>query len=85
MNQEYKKIFVDEADKACYITKHNRRVSWVQAHVNDVVEHFGLQKGEWSVHSALFVSEEIVSNLYYHKGEKIITYSDINEKSITSV
>ncbi len=84
MNLEYTKIFVD-GKKPCFHTKHKRRVSWVEEHIEDVIKHFDLESGKWSVDSVMFVSEEIISNLYYHKNETIITYSDINEDLVTSV
>ncbi len=84
MDREYKKIFVD-GKKPCFITKHKRRISWVEEHLDDVIKHFNLPEGRWSVHSAMFVSEEIVSNLFYHKNETIITYSDITKSTIFSI
>lgn len=84
MDREYKKIFVDDK-KPCFMTKHKRRVTWIENHIDDVIEHFHLSNGKWSVRSAMFVSEEIISNLYYHKNETIITYSDINKDSAISI
>jgi len=84
MNQEYQRIFID-SDKPCYITKHKRRVAWVADHLSDVIAHYKLTGKKWSVQSAMFVSEEIVSNEFYHAHEKIIVYSDITEKNIKSI
>ena len=84
MDREYKRIFVDDK-KPCFITKHKRRVAWVEDHLEDVIKHFDLKRGKWTVRSAMFVSEEIISNLYFHKNETIITYSDINKDRAISV
>ncbi len=84
MDQEYKRIFVD-GDKPCYMTKHKRRAQWVNTHIDDVIAHFKLHKGKWSVKTVMFTSEEIVSNAFYHKGEKIIVYSQITEKNIKAI
>jgi len=84
MEQEYKRIFVD-GEKPCYMTKHKRRVAWVNKHLEDVKIHFGLDDGEWSVKPVMFVSEEIVSNAFYHKNEQIIVYSQISEENVKSV
>ena len=84
MQMEYKKIFIDDK-KPCYITKHKRRVSWIKDHIDDVLLQFNLKKGKWSVEMALFVSEEIVSNQFFHKNENVIVYSDITEALIESI
>lgn len=84
MDQEYKRIFVD-GDKPCYMTKHKRRVNWVKNHIDDVKKHFDLPDGKWSVRAVMFVSDDIVSNAFYHQKETILVYSQITEKSAKSV
>ena len=84
MDQEYQRLFVD-TKKPCYISRHKRRVEWVKNHVEDVKAHFQLLGEKWVVKDTLFVSDEIVSNAFYNKGQKIIVYSEITEKSIKSV
>lgn len=84
MAQEYKRVFVDE-DKPCYMTKHKRRAAWVKEHLDDVKTHFNLSDGKWSVKTVMFVSEEIISNTFYHQEERIIVYSDISAEKIKSV
>ena len=84
MDQEYKRIFVD-GEKPCYMTKHKRRVKWIQEHLEDVRKHFGLPDGKWSVTPVMFVSDDIVSNAFYHQRETIIVYSQITEKNVKSV
>lgn len=84
MDQEYKRIFVD-SDKPCYMTKHKRRATWIRNHLEDVKAHFGLSDGKWLVKTVMFVSEDIVSNAFYHQGEQIIVYSQINENNVKAV
>ena len=84
MDQEYKRIFVD-GDKLCYMAKHKRRAAWVKDHLEDVKMHFSLPDGKWAVKTVMFVSEEIISNAFYHQGEKIIVYSDITKENVKSV
>jgi hypothetical protein len=67
------------------MTKHKRRVAWIQDHLEDVKKHFGLSTGKWSVRPAMFVSDDIVSNAFYHQKETILVYSQITEKSVKSV
>lgn len=40
--QQNKDIFVDEK-KLSYMTKHNRRVQWIEDHIDDVIAHFELK------------------------------------------
>lgn len=84
MDQEYKKIFVD-GRKPCYMTKHKRRSAWIRAHLDDVKEHFNLPDRNWSVVTAMFVNQDIVSNAFYHQKENIVVYSDITERAINSL
>ena len=81
MSQEYNRIFVD-GKKPCFLTKHKRRASWIQEHLDDVIAHFDLPKVRWSVRTVMFVSEEIISNEFYHKNESIIVYSKISEQNV---
>jgi len=84
MDQEYKRIFVD-GDHPCYMTKHKRRAKWVKEHIDDVIAHFALQSGDWSVTEVMFTSEAIVSNAFYHQNERIITYTEIDEHKVKDV
>jgi len=84
MAQEYARIFVD-GKKPCYMTKHKRRAAWIQEHLEDVKTHFSLADNIWAVKTVMFVSDEIISNEFYHQNERIIVYSQISEKSIKTV
>lgn len=84
MEQEYKRIFVD-GKKPCYMTKHKRRADWIKKHLEDVKTHFNLSDGNWSVKTVMFVSNEIISNSFYHRNERIIIYSQISERNVKSV
>lgn len=85
MHQEYLRIFCDNGSKLCYISKHKRRVEWVKAHIDDVLIQYGLQKGNWKVDDLLIVNEAIISNEYYHKNQKILLYTDIDKKHMSSI
>ena len=82
MQQQYLSVFCDNGKKLCYISKHKRRVDWVKNHLDDVIEHYRLPKGNWKVDDILILSEPIISNEYYHKKQKCILFSDISEKTI---
>lgn len=85
MYQEYLEVFCDKGDKLCYVSKHKRRVAWIKEHISDVISHYGLENGTWSVGEVMIVNEIIVSNEYYHKHQKIVLFSDITEKLIKSL
>lgn len=85
MHQEYLRIFCDNGEKLCYISKHKRRVEWVKTHIDDVLIQYDLQKGKWKVDDLLIVNEAIISNEYYHKNQKILLYTDIDKKSIMNI
>lgn len=84
MDQEYRRMFVD-TEKPCYMSKHNRRVEWITNHIEDVKTHFNLSGGKWKVYSVLFVSDEIISNKFFHKKERIIVYTDISAQNIKRI
>ena len=84
MEQEYKRMFVD-GDKICFATKHKRRVNWLIAHINDIIEEFNLKPGKWTVKEAYIVDEEIISNTYHKKGKTILLYSSLNEEIIKAI
>lgn len=75
---EYNKLFCDKDNKLCYVSKHKKRVEWIENHIDDVVIEFNLKPGKWKVNDALIVSNEITSNLIYHKDQKIITYAELS-------
>ena len=85
MYQEYQSVFCDNGSKLCYISKHKRRVQWVKEHIDDVVKHYNLSKGKWTVRDILITNEVIISNEIYHKNQKILLYSAINEKQLMKI
>lgn len=76
---EYTKLFCDNGNKLCYVSKHKERVKWIENHIGDVIIDFRLKPGKWKVKDVLIVSNEITSNLIYHKDQKIITYAELSK------
>lgn len=86
MHREYMNIFCNDEDgHLCYIAKHKKRVNWIREHIDDVVAHYRLPKGKWKVDDVLIVSEAIISNDFYSKGQKILLFSEINEQRIMKI
>lgn len=85
MYQEYLKVFCDQNDKLCYISKHKRRVEWMKKHLQDIIIHYHLDPVKWKIDDILIVNEDIVCNEYYHLEQKILLYSDISQSSINRI
>ena len=85
MYQEYQKVFCDNGSNLCFVSKHKRRVQWIKEHINDVIKHYNLPKGNWSVRDVFITNEVIVSNEVYHKNQNILLYSEINEKRVNKL
>ena len=85
IHQEYLKVFCDQNDKLCYISKHKRRVEWIKKHLQDIIKHYHLDSVNWKIDDLLIVNEDIVSNEYYHLKQKILLYTDISKDSINKI
>lgn len=85
LNQQYSNIFCDKDKKLCHITRHKKRVDWIEKHVDDIIKDFSLEPFNWKVEDALVVSEPIVSNEFYNKNQKIILFSEISESTINKL
>lgn len=85
IHQEYLKVFCDQNDKLCYISKHKRRVEWMKKHLQDIIKHYHLDSVNWKIDDLLIVNEDIVSNEYYHLKQKILLYTDISKDSINKI
>ena len=53
--------------------------------IDDVKKQFNLPDGKWAVKPVMIVSEEIISNTYYKKGESILVYSNLTEIMIRAI
>lgn len=82
MHQEYLSVFCDNGKKLCYISKHKRRLLWVQEHINDVLQQYSLVNGNWKVQDLLITSDSITSNEFYHQKQKMLLFSEITASNI---
>lgn len=85
MYQEYKAIFVDDGKKLCYLSKHKRRVAWVQTHLADTLTYMGLCGDDWVIKDVMIVSSPIVSSSFYDEKQRIIVFSDITFDSLNTI
>lgn len=85
MYNEYQNMFVDKPKKKCYSTKHHRRAKWIEENIDDILLEFDLKKAKWSIKSVFIVSEYIISNFVYDKGEKIISITELDEDKLFKI
>lgn len=85
MDCEYQKMFVDKSDKKCFATKHKRRASWVNDHLEDIKIQYELEGDGWTVKDIFIVSQAIISNAFYDTGATIITYSEISKEKLQKI
>ena len=80
MYQEYQSVFCDNDSKLCYISKHKRRVKWVEEHISDVIMQYNLPKANWTVRDVLITNDVIVSNEIYHKNKRYFFIPKLQKK-----
>ncbi len=84
IQMEYESIFIDKNNKKSYVTKHNNRTEWLKNHINDLIEEYNLKGHNWDIRSLFIVNEPIISNEFYNKNIKFITYNELNKEPIIS-
>ncbi|WP_378956602.1 hypothetical protein [Pelosinus sp. sgz500959] len=85
MDCEYQKMFVDKGEKKCFATKHRRRASWINKHLEDFKIQYGLVGDGWTIKDIFIVNEAIISNAFYNAGATIITYGEISKERLQRV
>lgn len=85
INQEYKKMFVDEDDKPCFATKHAKRKQWIQEHVQDVCEEYNLEEGNWDITALFIVNQPLVSQYIYNEKVKCLSKAELTLEALKSI
>lgn len=85
MYNEYQNMFVDNPNRKSYSTKHYRRAKWIEENIDDILIQFNLKKSKWSIKPVFIVSEYIISNFVYDKGEKIISITELDEVKLLKI
>ena len=80
MYMEYQNVFCDKKKELCCISRHKRRVEWVEKHLTDVKEHYKLSGEGWKICEMMVVDEDIISKDFYHEKQKIILFTDLSHK-----
>ena len=80
---EYRGMFEDSVNKKSYSTKLKRRAEWVEEHIEDLKQQYGLCGDNWKVYKTFIVNEHLVSKDIYGKNENIIAISDISLRNLT--
>ena len=69
MAMEHKDMF--EGEKS-FQKKHQRRVKWINEHIQDVLAEYHLLNGDWKVVGVFIVNEPLVSKDIYRHDIKVI-------------
>lgn len=85
LHNEYQNLFVDTDDKKCFLTKHKRRVKWVEEHINDVIIHYHLPNVKYKVYYMFVTSEYCPSKDTLITNENIYSIKELNEKIIFNI
>lgn len=84
IQQEYQKMFVDNKNK-CFVTKHNRRVCWVQNHLEDLISQYQLENISWEIRGLFIVSEPLISNHVYDQNIEVIYKAELSIDRIRDI
>ena len=82
---EYQRMFVDQDDEKCFLTKHKERENWVKEHIDDVIQHYSLENGIWKVTYIFVTSEHCVANDTFEIQEKIYSINELDEKLLMNI
>ena len=82
MHIEYEKLFCNTEKDRSYLSKHLRRVSWIQEHMSDLRVHFLLDGMNWKVREAFIVSEPITSSEIYKKKFNVIYEAELTKERL---
>lgn len=74
---EYDKMFVDNENKLCFATKHNKRKKWVEDNLNDVKTQYRLDNRPWIVTSLFIVNQPLISSHIYKINIKCISIAEL--------
>ena len=85
IQQEFEKMFLDKEGKPCFATKHNRRMKWVEDHIDDVKVQYGLDDRTWIVTSLFIVNQSLISQHIYKQNIKCISKAELSVKAIREV
>lgn len=78
MANEIQSFFHGHGRKKSYVEKHERRVSWLKANIDDVLSSFGINSAKrWKIEPLIVVSRELMTP-YLHKSPiPVLSYEEL--------
>ncbi|HXM36344.1 MAG TPA: hypothetical protein VN920_14215 [Pyrinomonadaceae bacterium] len=78
MANEIRSLFHGHRHKKSYVEKHQRRVLWLKANIDDVLSSFGIDSGKrWKIEPLIVVSRELMTPYLHSSPIRIIPYEEL--------
>lgn len=58
---EIKEMFIDTPKKRCFLTKEINRLTWVKNHIDDVINEYDLESGDWKIRYTFLTDKPLIS------------------------
>jgi len=81
MANEVRSLFHGHGHKKSYVEKHERRVSWLKAHIDEVLRSFGIDSAKkWKIQPLIVVSRELMTPYLHSSPMRVISYEQLVEE-----
>lgn len=78
MANEIRSLFHGHGHKKSYVEKHERRVSWLKANLEGVLQSFGIDSSKkWKVEPLIVVSQELLTPYLHSSSMRVISYEQL--------
>ena len=58
---EIKEMFIDTPKKRCFLTKEINRLTWVKNHIDDIINEYDLESGDWKIRYTFLTNKPLIS------------------------
>ena len=81
MSNEIRSLFHGHGHKKSYVEKHERRVSWLKANIDDVLLGFGINSAKrWKIEPLIVLSRELMTPYLHRSSMPVISYEELMKK-----
>ena len=78
MANEIRSMFLGHGEKKSYVQKHENRVSWLRANIDDVLRSFGINSSKkWKIEPLIVVSRELMTPYLHNSPIRVISYEQL--------
>lgn len=78
MANEIQSLFHGHGHKKSYVQKHENRVSWLKANIDDVLRSYGINSSKnWKVEPLMVVSRELMTPYLHNSLLRVISYEQL--------